>query len=107
MVCSAGRATSGKIPISKPSNIQPRKAAANTSHGELLSEDVFNCWFCSRVLGTSLTDSFAPSAVNSNLKVFNFSPVLDTIILGPVPLAKPHRGLIYQPSGCDAPPSCV
>jgi len=32
MVCSAGRATSGKIPISSPSNIQPKKAAIRTSH---------------------------------------------------------------------------
>src|SRR6266496_2964547 len=32
MSCSAGRATSGKIPISKPSNIQPRKAAMSTRH---------------------------------------------------------------------------
>src|SRR5436309_15915569 len=32
MSCNAGRATNGKIPISKPSNIQPRKAARSTSH---------------------------------------------------------------------------
>ena len=32
MLCNAGRATSGKIPISTPSNIHPRKAAASTSH---------------------------------------------------------------------------
>ena len=31
--CSAGRATSGKIPISNPSNIHPRNAASNTIHG--------------------------------------------------------------------------
>jgi len=32
MLWSAGRATNGKIPISTPSNIQPKKAAASTSH---------------------------------------------------------------------------
>ena len=32
MDCNAGRATSGKMPISSPSNIHPRNAAASTSH---------------------------------------------------------------------------
>ena len=30
--CKAGRATSGKIPICMPSNIQPRQAASRASH---------------------------------------------------------------------------
>ena len=32
MLWRAGRATSGKMPISTPSNIQPRKPAARTNH---------------------------------------------------------------------------
>ena len=39
MVCNAGRATSGKIPISNPSNIQPRNAAARTNHCPRVAAD--------------------------------------------------------------------
>src|ERR1044072_9178350 len=40
MSCKAGRATSGTIPISRPSNIQPRKAATSTSHWPRVPLDV-------------------------------------------------------------------
>src|SRR5205809_531107 len=76
--CSAGRATSGKIPISMPSNIQPKNAAVRAIHWP-----VFVAAEASKLVGSATRSSAARGLIRGNLSSKSISFRESEQLIGP------------------------